>query len=286
MNVGVVSVSLPKGEIRGWVGPGPGTLAVTELRGRAHRADFTGRDSDLARLHELLTQPDRGPVAVHGLGGVGKSQLAVEYAWVHSRELPVVWTARGSDAYAIPLPERSTAIDEAHYGADHSEVITDLRALAAALTEASRQDQAAPVDARILAGTTASSADHMLLPTLNTLAEYNMDHGTPAVAADYLERAAEIITCMHGPGDMRMTEPLRSAATAQQAVGRVWQAMHTMAQVVAINGHYGDETAAAVTDLRRLAELQGQLGRTQDAEANLAYARDFENRHSRSPMAS
>jgi hypothetical protein len=46
---------------------------------------FTGRDAELKRLSELLEK--RGEVtvtqtvALHGFGGVGKTQLAVEYAW-------------------------------------------------------------------------------------------------------------------------------------------------------------------------------------------------------------
>jgi hypothetical protein len=48
---------------------------------------FTGREADLEKLGKLLQK--RGEVAVtqtvalHGLGGVGKTQLAVEYAWKH-----------------------------------------------------------------------------------------------------------------------------------------------------------------------------------------------------------
>jgi hypothetical protein len=48
---------------------------------------FTGREADLEQLGVLLQK--RGEVAVtqtvalHGLGGVGKTQLAIEYAWKH-----------------------------------------------------------------------------------------------------------------------------------------------------------------------------------------------------------
>ena len=76
--------------------PPPGAPGrIEELRGRGHRPDFTGREPDLARLHELLTGPDAAPVVLYGLGGVGKSQLAVEYAYVHQHELSVTWAVRG-----------------------------------------------------------------------------------------------------------------------------------------------------------------------------------------------
>jgi tetratricopeptide (TPR) repeat protein len=45
---------------------------------------FAGRDEDLAELHTALLGANGAPVALHGLGGIGKTRLAIEYAW--SRE--------------------------------------------------------------------------------------------------------------------------------------------------------------------------------------------------------
>ena len=70
---------------------------IVELRGQGHRPDFTGRGDELAQLHALLTGEHAAPVVLYGLGGVGKSQLAVEYADTHRDELRVVWTVRGDD---------------------------------------------------------------------------------------------------------------------------------------------------------------------------------------------
>jgi tetratricopeptide (TPR) repeat protein len=52
---------------------------------------FKGREAFLRRLRASLTQPDGGAAAiagraVHGLGGVGKTRAAVEYAWAHRAE--------------------------------------------------------------------------------------------------------------------------------------------------------------------------------------------------------
>ena len=72
-------------------------VKVTELRGQGHLLDFADRVDELAQLHELLTGKQAAPVVLYGLGGVGKSQLAVEYAHAHRDELMVVWTARADD---------------------------------------------------------------------------------------------------------------------------------------------------------------------------------------------
>jgi hypothetical protein len=45
---------------------------------------FAGRDEDLADLHTALLGAKGAPVALSGLGGVGKTRVAIEYAW--SRE--------------------------------------------------------------------------------------------------------------------------------------------------------------------------------------------------------
>ena len=72
-------------------------VRVTELRGQGHLLDFAGRTGELARMHELLTGEQAAPVVLYGLGGMGKSQLAVEYAHAHRDQLMVVWAARADD---------------------------------------------------------------------------------------------------------------------------------------------------------------------------------------------
>jgi tetratricopeptide (TPR) repeat protein len=68
---------------------------IVELRGRGHRLDFTGREREMSELHEHLTGEQRMPLVLHGLGGVGKTQLAIEYVDLHAREMNVVWMVRG-----------------------------------------------------------------------------------------------------------------------------------------------------------------------------------------------
>ena len=55
-------------------------------------ASFTGRERPLKQIHDHLRSGGRDAVtALRGLGGVGKTQLAVEYAWRYARDYRVVW---------------------------------------------------------------------------------------------------------------------------------------------------------------------------------------------------
>jgi hypothetical protein len=56
--------------------------------------NFTGREELLIHLHnELLTARETAvlPQALHGMGGVGKSQVAIEYVHRHSSEFDLIW---------------------------------------------------------------------------------------------------------------------------------------------------------------------------------------------------
>lgn len=56
--------------------------------------NFTGRESLLAAVDRQLREDETTavlPHALHGMGGVGKSQIAVEYVYRHSGEFNVIW---------------------------------------------------------------------------------------------------------------------------------------------------------------------------------------------------
>ncbi|MFF8431726.1 FxSxx-COOH system tetratricopeptide repeat protein [Streptomyces sp. NPDC016566] len=55
--------------------------------------NFTGREALLERLQERLRSGVTAvlPEALHGMGGVGKSQIAIEYVYRHSREHRLIW---------------------------------------------------------------------------------------------------------------------------------------------------------------------------------------------------
>ena len=58
----------------------------------ARNPGFRGREGLLRSVREALVPGDRAlVVALHGMGGVGKTQLAAEYTHQHAREYEVVW---------------------------------------------------------------------------------------------------------------------------------------------------------------------------------------------------
>ncbi|WP_405742428.1 FxSxx-COOH system tetratricopeptide repeat protein [Streptomyces sp. NBC_00028] len=69
----------------------------------ARNASFTGRDTLLVELRQALVTNNRVAVqALHGRGGVGKTQLSIEYAYRFAGEYELAWWIAAQDPALIP----------------------------------------------------------------------------------------------------------------------------------------------------------------------------------------
>jgi tetratricopeptide (TPR) repeat protein len=81
----------------------PGALPPIWNLPHPRNPNFTGRETLLTQLRAALTsgQPAALTQAIHGLGGVGKTQLAVEYAYRHAADYDLVWWVRAEEAATL-----------------------------------------------------------------------------------------------------------------------------------------------------------------------------------------
>ncbi len=93
------------------------------------RALFKGREGYLRDIHTALSRPDGRPaaitaqLAVQGLGGVGKTRAAVEYAWTHHQDYAALLCVNADSPEALTrnlaaltgplgMPEYATQTDD------------------------------------------------------------------------------------------------------------------------------------------------------------------------------
>jgi tetratricopeptide (TPR) repeat protein len=93
--------------------------------------NFTGREAHLENLHNLLARDEQAALvsgALYGMGGVGKTQLAVEYVYRYSGEYDLVWWVPSEDRGLIrkSLYDLAERLEVAH-SADTSRAIDAVR---------------------------------------------------------------------------------------------------------------------------------------------------------------
>ncbi|RJP81720.1 MAG: tetratricopeptide repeat protein [Candidatus Zixiibacteriota bacterium] len=72
---------------------------------------FTGRVEILAELRKsLLSRQFAALTALHGLGGVGKTQTALQYVYLHRKDYRVIWWIRSEEPAQLALDYTSLAV--------------------------------------------------------------------------------------------------------------------------------------------------------------------------------
>ncbi len=83
----------------------PGAMPAIWNIPHLRNQNFTGREDELAALRASLVAGETAALvaarAIHGLGGVGKTQLAVEYAYRHGKDYDIVWWIRSEDTVTL-----------------------------------------------------------------------------------------------------------------------------------------------------------------------------------------
>src|SRR5512139_1469067 len=66
--------------------------------------DFTGREELLEQLRDGMNSQVKAvlPTALHGLGGVGKTQIVIEYAYRYAHEYDIVWWIPCDQGMLVP----------------------------------------------------------------------------------------------------------------------------------------------------------------------------------------
>ncbi|HYP41321.1 MAG TPA: FxSxx-COOH system tetratricopeptide repeat protein, partial [Chloroflexia bacterium] len=108
--------------------PYPGLPPVWNVPNRRNR-NFTGREQLLEELHNALISGQFAALtqAIHGMGGVGKTQLATEYAYRHMGEYDIVWWVRAEEATTLAADYARFAgeLDLPEKGAMEQEVVVE-----------------------------------------------------------------------------------------------------------------------------------------------------------------
>jgi hypothetical protein len=80
----------------------PGAMP-TIWKAPAPNPNFTGRDDELAEIaNELSTSARMTVHSLHGMGGIGKTQLAIEYAHTRAGNYDLVWSIAAEEPATIP----------------------------------------------------------------------------------------------------------------------------------------------------------------------------------------
>jgi hypothetical protein len=235
--LGVLTVAVVAAQLWLWWGAAAGTPTRPELTPEAGRTGppaqtrtarrspprnphFTGRQAQLDGIRTALTQGRPGTAtALRGLGGVGKTQLAVEYAYRFAGDYDVIWwiDAERPALIADQLGQLAEALDLP--GADAEIACAELRRRDRWLLvfdNAGDLDRAQQLLERSLSLDEARYGpdNPNIAIRLANLANVLCDRDRPAEAVPLLRRATAIDEAAYGPEHPRVTRRRAHLAAA------------------------------------------------------------------------
>ena len=78
-------------------------------------AQFVAREKELSKMHKLLYgHISRSAVVLHGLGGIGKTQLAIEYVRRHKGKYMAIFWLNTNDEFSLRLSFRGIEHHHCH----------------------------------------------------------------------------------------------------------------------------------------------------------------------------
>jgi tetratricopeptide (TPR) repeat protein len=250
------------------------------------RRPFTGRETELRALDELLASGSRtaviqgGQAAVYGLGGVGKTAFALELA---HRALArgvypggVFWLGASGKPRDVmkarSLLERALFLAQGAYGPDHPKVAVTLSNLALVMQDLGQTADARPLLERALELNEQAygAGHHEVATSLSNLALLLQELGDAAAARPLLEWVLEIDLAVYGPEHPRIATSLSNLAGVLRELGLAARARLLLRRAVTIDGKvYGAASVNVASRLLGLATaLQGAS--TKDAPAIIA----------------
>jgi len=258
----------------------PGSPTAVWNVPQARNPNFTGREEMLADLRKALTSGQAAALtqAIHGLGGVGKTQLAIEYAYRHRADYSVVWWVRAEEAAALA---------------------GDYAAMAAALDlpQKEAREQAVIVE----------GVRRWLEQNTGWLLVFD-NAGEPASIRDYLPRSAggHVIVTSRNPAWGTVARPLdvqvferptsiefllkRTGQADQEAAGKLAEALGDLPLALEQAAAYIEATGESVPGYLRMfrerrAELLKRPSPSSDSTVAATWEMSFQQVESRSPPA-
>ena len=233
---------------------------------------FTGREDVLTQLHRALqadaTVALSHPQRISGLGGIGKTQTAIEYAYRYRMDYQAIFWVRADSITALTssMVELARILELPEREAQDQEIITQA-VLLVYKAQGKQSDaeallrQALSIDAQ-MQGTHSESAS-----TLNNLANLYQEQSKYQEAEALFLQALELDVQKYGSNHVEVATDLNNLALLYRIQGRYQEAEPLACRALALKEkEHGHEHPAIAKNINNLATLYYEQGLYEKAE--------------------